>query len=294
MAADRWDVRGRTVLVTGAARGIGAGTARELAARGARVSLVGLEPDRLEALAGELGGDAAWFEADVRDVDALERAVAGTVDRFGGIDVVVANAGIRNPMATVATVDPPAFERVIEVNLLGTWRTVRAVLPQLVESRGYLLCVASLAAAAHGPLFAPYAAAKAGVEAFANCLRLEVEEQGVDVGVAYFSFIETDMVREGREVAEAQAGRPPPRPMTRTLPVAKAARGVVRGIERRSQRVVVPRYVYPLILANELLRPAVDAVTRRQAGDLLSAARERPERDPETSPLGSGDGRAAG
>src|SRR5205085_2170100 len=214
----------------GASEGGGAGTARELAARGARVSLVGLEPDRLEALAGELGGDAAWFEADVRDVDALERAVAGTVDRFGGIDVVVANAGIRNPMATVATVDPPAFERVIEVNLLGTWRTVRAVLPQLVESRGYLLCVASLAAAAHGPLFAPYAAAKAGVEAFANCLRLEVEEQGVDVGVAYFSFIETDMVREGREVAEAQAGRPPPRPMTRTLPVAKAARGVVRGI----------------------------------------------------------------
>src|SRR5437763_9771074 len=233
--AQRFEVRDRTVLVTGAARGIGAETARLLAARGARLSLVGLEPERLEALAAELGDGAAWFEADVRDREALERAVAGTVERFDGIDVVVANAGIRNPMATVATVAPEAFERVIEVNLLGVWRTVRAVLPHLLESRGYLLCISSLAATSHAPLMAPYAAAKAGVEAFATCLRLEVAEKGVDVGVAYFSFIDTDMVREGRELARRQSGKEPPRPMARPAPVANAARGIVRGIERRSQ-----------------------------------------------------------
>jgi NAD(P)-dependent dehydrogenase (short-subunit alcohol dehydrogenase family) len=282
--ADRHDVRGRSVLITGAARGIGAESARQLSARGARVSLVGLEPERLEALAGELGSDAAWFEADVRDRDALERAVAGTVERFGGIDVVIANAGIRNPMATVATVDPDAFERVIEVNLIGMFRTVRAVLPQLLESRGYLLCVASLAAAAHAPLMAPYAAAKAGVEAFANSLRLEVADKGVDVGVVYFSFIETDMVREGREVAEAQTGGDSPRAIAKPIPVAKAVKGIVRGIERRSQRVVVPRLAYPIILAGELLRPVVDIATRRQMADVVRGAERRPERDPEAKP----------
>ena len=283
--AQRYDVRDRTVLVTGAARGIGAETARQLAGRGARLSLVGLEPERLEALADELGADAAWFDADVRDREALEQAVAGTVERFGGIDVVVANAGIRNPMATVATVAPEAFERVIEVNLVGVWRTVRAALPHLLESHGYLLCIASLAAASHAPLMAPYAAAKAGVEAFANCLRLEVADKGVDVGVAYFSFIDTDMVREGVEMARRQAGKEAPRPMARPTPLPKAARGIVRGIERRSQRVVVPRYVYPLILAGELLRPAVDAASRRQMADLIAGAEREPERDPERSPV---------
>jgi NAD(P)-dependent dehydrogenase (short-subunit alcohol dehydrogenase family) len=282
--ADRYDVRGRTVLITGAARGIGAETARQLAARGARVSLVGLEPERLEALARELGPEAAWFEADVRDRDAVDRAVAGTAERFGGIDVAIANAGIRNPMATVATVDPDAFERVIEVNLIGVFRTVQAVLPHVQESRGYVLCIASLAAAAHAPLMAPYAAAKAGVEAFANSLRLEVEGKGVDVGVAYFSFLDTDMVREGVEVARAQSGQEPPRQMAKPIPLPKAVRSVVRGIERRAQRIVVPRAAYPIILAGELLRPLVDRLTRREMGDLVIAAERRPERDPEAKP----------
>jgi NAD(P)-dependent dehydrogenase (short-subunit alcohol dehydrogenase family) len=282
--ADRYEVRGRTVLITGAARGIGAEAARQLRARGARVSLVGLEPERLEALAAELGPDAAWFEADVRDREALERAVAGTVERFGGIDVAIANAGIRNPMATVAAVEPEAFERVIEVNLLGVFRTVRAVLPPLLESRGYLLCVASLAAAAHAPLMAPYAAAKAGVEAFANSLRLEVADKGVDVGVAYFSFLDTDMVREGVEVARRQSGDAP-RQMAKPIALPKAVRAVVRGIERRAQRVVVPRLAYPIVLAGELLRPLVERATRRQMGDLVTAAERTPERDPEREPI---------
>jgi NAD(P)-dependent dehydrogenase (short-subunit alcohol dehydrogenase family) len=281
----RHDVRGKTVLVTGAARGIGAESARQLAARGARLSLVGLEPERLETLAGELGPDTTWFEADVRDTDALERAATGTVERFGGIDVAIANAGIRNPMATVATVDPDAFERVIEVNLIGVWRTVRALLPHLLESQGYLLCIASLAAAAHAPLMAPYAAAKAGVEAFANCLRQEVRSRGLDVGVAYFSFIATDMVREGQEIARAQTGQEPPRQMAKPIPLEKAAAGIVRGVERRSQRVVVPRAIYPIVLAGELWRPAVELAARRQMGDLVAAAERKPERDPETSDL---------
>ena len=145
-----WSARGRTVLITGAARGIGAESARRLATRGANVSLVGLEPDELQRVGGQCGAGAACFDADVTDWDALERAVEGTVERFGGIDAVVANAGI-GPVGTVRSTDPAAFERTIEVNLLGVWRTVRSCLPHVIERQGYVLVVASLAAAVHSP-----------------------------------------------------------------------------------------------------------------------------------------------
>ena len=189
-----WDLRGKTVLITGAARGIGAETARRAASAGANVALVGLEPEELQRVAAQCGSNAAAFEADVTDWEALERAVEGTVERFGGIDVVMANAGIA-PAGMVRSVDPAAFERTVEINLLGVWRTVRACLPQIIERKGYVLVTASLAAAIHGPGMAAYAAAKAGAEAFADSLRVEVKHLGVDVGVAYFGFIDTDMVR---------------------------------------------------------------------------------------------------
>src|SRR5262245_51688579 len=189
-----WDLRGRTVLITGAARGIGAESARRLASRGANVALVGLEPDELQRVAEQCGSSAAWFEADVTEWSALESAVEGAVERFGGIDAVVANAGIA-PIGMVRSTDPAAFERTIEINLLGVWRTVRACLPQVIEHQGYVLVIASLAAVLHGPGMAAYSASKAGAEAFADSLRVEVKHLGVDVGVGYFYFIDTDLVR---------------------------------------------------------------------------------------------------
>src|SRR5687768_8015496 len=121
---------GRVVLVTGAARGIGAETARRLAARGARLALVGLEPERLAALHRELGGDGvrhAHFVCDVTDQPSLDRAVAGAVAALGAIDVVFANAGIASH-GTVAAASADAQARTIEVNLIGVLRTVRATL----------------------------------------------------------------------------------------------------------------------------------------------------------------------
>jgi NAD(P)-dependent dehydrogenase (short-subunit alcohol dehydrogenase family) len=187
---------GNVVLITGAARGIGAESARHLAAAGARVALVGLEPEQLERVAADCGPDAIWIEADVTDPEALERAVAATVERFGGIDVVIANAGVA-AAGTVRHIDPAAFDRTIEINVLGVWRTVRAALPHVIDRRGYVLVVSSFAAVAYAPGMAPYTASKAAVEAFSNALRLEVRHLGVDVGVAYFSWIATDMVAGG-------------------------------------------------------------------------------------------------
>jgi NAD(P)-dependent dehydrogenase (short-subunit alcohol dehydrogenase family) len=251
----------QTVLITGAARGIGLEVARRLVARGGQVALLGLEPELLEARAAELGPRAWWHEADVADSAALQAAVDAAVERFGALDAVVANAGVA-PNGPIATIDPATFERTIEVNLLGVWRTVRACLPYVIERRGYVLPIASLAAALHLPLMAAYSASKAGVEAFADSLRVEVAHTGTRVGCAYFGFIDTDMVRRGMDRPSGRTARERLRGPLAPAPVGAAAGAVVRGIERRSRYVVAPRWVLPLLFARTLIQP----LTERQAG----------------------------
>jgi len=256
-----WTLDGKTIFITGAARGIGAETARQLVARGARVALAGLEPELLEQRAAELGSSAAWFEVDVTDRDAIEAAVAGAAERFGGIDVVIANAGVAGG-GPVASIDPDAFETVIEVNLLGVWRTVRAALPHVIERRGYVLPIASLAAALHGPMMSPYAASKAGVEAFADSLRVELRHTGTAVGCAYFSFIDTDMVRRGFERASAQRAKERLRGPLKPPPVSVAGAAIVRGVERRARFVYAPRWVLPALYLRTLLQPLSERSAR--------------------------------
>ena len=271
-------LHGKVVLVTGAARGIGAESALRLAARGARLSLVGLEPDELASVAERCGPDAAWFEADITDRAAIEAAVAGTVERFGGLDILVANAGTAS-YGTVRTIDPDAFERTIEINLLGSWRTVRAALPHLVERRGYALVVASVAAAAHAPGVAAYCASKAGVEAFANSLRPEVAHLGVDVGVAYFSWIATDLVAAGDEHPAFVFFRSKLRgPAGRTYPLSDAADAMVEGIESRARRVVAPGWVRALLFSRGFIARTLERDARSWAPELVRIAEQEVER----------------
>src|SRR3954454_14281010 len=159
----RTPLAGRSGLITGAARGIGAELARKGAARGARVALVGLEPDLLAKVADELGPEHLWVETDVTDADALAAAVQRTVDTFGGLDVVVANAGIA-PLTTVATASARALARTIEVNLIGAMLTAHAALPEIAKRRGHILLVSSAAAFTVLPGMSAYCAAKAGLE----------------------------------------------------------------------------------------------------------------------------------
>ncbi|MEA2217562.1 MAG: hypothetical protein QOJ35_188 [Solirubrobacteraceae bacterium] len=257
-----FDVAGRTVFVTGAARGIGAAVARRLHAAGANVALVGLEPALLERLAAELGDRAAWFQADVTDFDALQRAVRGTVSRFGGVDVAIANAGI-SYIGRLATAPMQQVERTLEVNLMGVWRTDRAVLDEIVKRRGYLLNVASLSAVSHTPLMGAYTASKAGVEALTDSLRVETAPSGARVGCAYFGFIDTDLVRTSFAHPSTQA-------LTRTLPsfvatpapLADAVDAIERGIRRRSARLWAPRYVGGAIALRGVLQPLTELRTR--------------------------------
>ncbi|MCW2635971.1 MAG: Oxidoreductase, short-chain dehydrogenase/reductase family [Blastococcus sp.] len=244
MARSRTSLSGKTVLITGAARGIGAALARKAAARGARVALVGLEPEQLAAVAEELGPQHLWVEADVTDAEALRTAVERTVDTFGGLDIVVANAGIA-PLTTVMTSSAHALARTIEVNLIGAMLTTHAALPEVAKRKGHVLLISSAAAFTVLPGMSAYCAAKAGVERFGDALRLEVAYRGVTVASAHPTWIDTDMVRDTEAAlptfAETRAHLPGP--LGAFTSVEACAEALVENLETRGRRVFVPRSV---------------------------------------------------
>jgi NAD(P)-dependent dehydrogenase (short-subunit alcohol dehydrogenase family) len=295
VGAPTYSLQGKTVLITGAARGIGAEAARQTAARGARVSLVGLEPDELRSVARECGEKALWFEADVTDAASLESAVNGTVEQVGGIDVVIANAGIAagGPMRYM---EEETFRAVIEVNLMGVWRTLRLTLPHVIERRGYLLPVASMAAIVQPfPGFTPYSTSKAGVEAMARCVRVETAHLGVDVGIAYFGWIDTDMTRGGDEHPAFTFMRSRLKgPLGKTRPVSKAGAAIVAGIEKRAKVVAEPPFVRVLDKARGLVANAVEREVKKHVPEAMAhfEAERRQTGDAMARPVGAG-GRAA-
>ncbi|MBV9944511.1 MAG: SDR family NAD(P)-dependent oxidoreductase [Solirubrobacterales bacterium] len=262
---------GRRVLVTGAARGIGAATAKRLHARGAHVVLAGIEPDPLAQAAAE-SGDALAVPCDVRDREQVEAAVEAAAEHLGGLDVVVANAGVAAQLPLVGG-DPTVFERTVEVNLLGVYYTLRAAGPHIAHERGYALAISSLAAALHPPLLGAYCASKAGVEALADVLRIELNPAGARVGVAYFAELDTDMVRRGfataaaRRLSETRGGS------RSVAPLETGIDAIERGIARRSRRVVAPRWVGAVLPIRMLAQRAIDLATRSQIQSVLEIAR---------------------
>ncbi|MDB1087279.1 SDR family oxidoreductase [Streptomyces sp. ACA25] len=233
----RRDLTGQVAVVTGAARGVGELLARKLSARGARVALLGLEPEQLREVADSLPGESACWHADVTDTAVMERTAREVVECFGAVDVVVANAGVAAG-GPFAESDDATWRRVIEVNLIGSTVTCRAFLPALLASKGYFLQIASLAALTPAPLMTAYCASKSGVEAFAHSLRAELGYRGVRVGVGYLSWTDTDMVRGADEDdVMREMRRTLPWPTNRTYPLEPAVDRLVAGIERRSAHV---------------------------------------------------------
>jgi NAD(P)-dependent dehydrogenase (short-subunit alcohol dehydrogenase family) len=290
------NLTGKVVLITGAARGIGAGVARRLAAAGATLALVGLEADELRAVAAECGPDASAWEVDVTDWAQLEAAVAGIAERYGRIDVVMANAGIA-AAGFIRSIDPGAFEKVIEVDLLCVWRTVRVCLPHLIAARGYCLIVSSMAAVVHIPGNAPYNAAKAGVEAFGNTLRAEMKHFGVQVGVAHPTWISTDMVNSADEhpvFGPLRASMPGP--LGRTHPLSVAVDAFVSGIARRARTIHIPANLLLTKLIRALLPPIVESASRRllPKADAAALADVKQRGAAASAPIGPGGAAAMG
>lgn len=252
---------GQVALVTGAARGIGLATARELVGRGASVAVVDLDQGAADAAAADLHGERALgIAADVTDRAAMQRAVATAVERFGRLDVVVANAGIASTATTARTMAPENFERVIDVDLLGVWRTVEAAMPQVVERRGHIVVISSVYAFVNGLGNVPYAMSKAGVEQLGRALRVELASHGVGVTTCYFGFIDTPMVHKGldedplRDVMTSMV----PAPLLKRLPPSAAGAAIVDGIERNRARVVRPRRWVALSVLRGILNPLLD------------------------------------
>jgi NAD(P)-dependent dehydrogenase (short-subunit alcohol dehydrogenase family) len=238
------DLLGRRLVVTGAARGIGEKVARLAAARGARVTLIGLEPDRLRDLTRELGPTAFWREADVRDGTALRSAIDEAARMMGGIDLALANAGVV-AYGTVRQTDEASFERVLDVNLNGVFRTLKYAAPHLERSRGHVLVVASALSFMPLAAMASYGASKAATELLALTYRQEVAHLGVTVGLVHPSWIDTDLVRGAEaDLPSFQAlRRRLPYPGNVTTSADRAAAAIVDGLVRRRSRVYVPRAV---------------------------------------------------
>jgi len=272
VAPTTYPIAGKRVLITGAARGIGQALAERLHARGAKVALVGLEPKRLAENVRVLGEERAfWYEADVTDRAALDNAVGATVERFGGIDIAIANAGIAY-VGTLTGMPEEQVERVLAVNMLGVWRTDRAVAGEIKRNNGYLLNIASLAALIHAPLMGPYTAAKAAVDALSDALRAELAPFGAAVGAAYFGYLDTDIVRGayGHPAAEL-LNRRVPAFVREPAPLVKAVDAVERGIERRAARIWAPGWVRTAYLLRGVLQPLSERTLRGRQRELRRA-----------------------
>jgi NAD(P)-dependent dehydrogenase (short-subunit alcohol dehydrogenase family) len=261
----RYPLDGKVALVTGGMRGIGFETARALHGRGACVVLTDIDADGVDRASGEIGGDRVLgLVSDVRDEESVRGAVAAAVERFGGLDVAVANAGIAPPPRTMLKMDPEVFDRVLDVNLHGVVHTVRASLPQIVERRGHLVLVASIYAFTNGMLQSPYAVAKAGVEQLGRAIRVELQPHGASATVAYFGFIDTKMVDDAyADPITQKLDGTIPRPLRKKISPAAAAEGIVGAIERRADHVILPHRWEVLRKLRGVAGPASDAIARR-------------------------------
>jgi NAD(P)-dependent dehydrogenase (short-subunit alcohol dehydrogenase family) len=264
-------LHGRRVLITGAARGIGAALARRLHERGARVALVGLEEEQLAEVAAACGG-AHRALCDVTDGAAVERAVDDAATALGGLDVVVANAGVAAQLPLVGG-DPAVMERTLAVNVLGVYHTLRAAGPHVGHPGGYALAVSSVGAAVHLPLMGAYSASKAAVEALGNTLRIELRPTGARVGVAYFAEIDTDMTRRGFGTEAATVLLARLGALHRVAPLHVAVDALERGIARRARRIVAPARAAPLLPLRMLVQPFVDRAVQRGLPRALEVAR---------------------
>jgi NAD(P)-dependent dehydrogenase (short-subunit alcohol dehydrogenase family) len=255
-----YTLNGKVALVTGAARGIGFETARHIHMRGASVAVVDLDEGEASEAAERIGERAIGIGADVTDHGAMMAAVSETVERFGGLDVAVANAGIaQSQVATVRGIGTEEWERVFEVDILGVWRTVRAVLPQIVERKGHIVVTGSIYSFFNGIFNSPYAVAKAGVESLGRSLRAELTPLGASAGVAYWGWVDTKMVQDGFERPHSDRLRQKtPAWLLKRIQPSEAGAATVRGIEERAPRIFAPKWWRYVSALRGILNPLID------------------------------------
>jgi NAD(P)-dependent dehydrogenase (short-subunit alcohol dehydrogenase family) len=281
----RYTLAGRTVAITGSTGGLGAAVATELCARGANLALLDLNAAAVAAQAAALGGPdvARGWHADVRDLESLQTAMNAAANHFGRLDVAIANAGI-DVVEAMLTGDPATFERVLDINLTGVWRTFRAAAPHVIEQQGHLLAVSSMAAFVHSPLQASYTASKAGVWAMCDSIRLELLHTGVTVGTVHPTFFDTPLMDDvlANPAGRALWGEHKKAPW-KLIPRELVVTETVNAIERRAKITTVPRHLASVSKAPGLVRDLINRVgfpprAIRTALDLAAAQANNPDR----------------
>jgi NAD(P)-dependent dehydrogenase (short-subunit alcohol dehydrogenase family) len=228
----------KTYVITGASSGIGAALALAWAARGENVVLAARSQDEIESLARKCGERALAVRTDVTDPAQCEAMVKAAVDRFGGIDVLVNNAGISMWARFREITDLSMFERIMRVNYLGTVYATHFALPHLIASRGLLVGISSLTGKTGVPTRTGYAASKHAMQGFLDSLRIELRGTGVSVLVVSPGFVKTD-IRSKVLGPDGRSLEKSPRNEAEGMSVAACTRIIVRAIDRRAREVVM-------------------------------------------------------
>lgn len=247
---------GKVALVTGGARGIGAALVEKLLEAGASVAVV----DRDIPPGAHPSERVLLLAADVTDAEAMAECVRRTVATFGALDIVVANAGITPPPATIRTVDREVFDSVMAVNFGGVLNIVRAAADEIIASGGHMLLVSSCAAFTPGMGGSPYMVSKAAVEQLGRALRIELAAVGASSGLAYFGVVDTGLAREtlDNDPMGRQIGLLLPWPLNRRLPVDQAAELLIASIRTRRARLVAPAGWLPYFWLRGIVNPILE------------------------------------
>ena len=230
-----YDLKGKNVLVTGGSAGIGAALAEGFAARGATVGICGRRTDRLDAVLARLrehAPDSRAWTIDLSELDALPAFAKRATDELGGIDVLVNNAGIpkRKP---VQVLTPEIVDQLMQINYLSPVHLTLALLPGIIERAGRIVFVSSVAARLSPPAEASYAATKAAISAWAECMKVDLRDTGVEIHVVYPGVIDT-------ELFHLPGNDPLPKTGVEMLPVDAMVEPVLGAIETGRFEVSVP------------------------------------------------------
>jgi NADP-dependent 3-hydroxy acid dehydrogenase YdfG len=257
------ELRGRGVLVTGAAGGIGAAVARRLIVAGARPVLLDLPGPRLDAIARELGSAAVPAPADVRDRDAVVAAVDRACEQTGGLVGAVIGAGLVRPDTLVGATEADA-RAVIDVNLYGTLWSFQAAMPHIDRQGGHALALSSIAGIAPIPLSGVYPATKAAVDSIVATVRTEAMNRPTTAGVVYLSAVDTQMNRDVQSDARAKrAAEHSVWFLTRAITAESVAERIVHGLQHRRRVITAPRWLAPTVWPQTLTRAVAEWVMGR-------------------------------
>ncbi len=256
--------KNQIAIVTGASSGIGAALTRQLGESGASVVLVARREARLRELAAPLGDRALVLVGDVTDPATSRRAVQAAVRHFGGLDAVIANAGI-SMNGHFRDTDPAVFERLMAVNYFGTVHLLRAALPVLEISQGSFTFVSSVAGKRGLPTRSGYAASKFALQGLFESVRCELADSGVHLGMACPGYTDTDI----RAVALGPDGQPRNEggfTSGRVMGPEQAATEILAAVAGRRREVVLTSGGRLLVTLNKLAPALADRLACRIAG----------------------------